>query len=90
METKSRCDPTKLNLKKSVYLVLVVVLGSLVGLLISALVLLWSNLAYGAWVNVMFQVLILAGAISGTFVGPRWWQIIYVEHRRWRRRGDQK
>lgn len=32
-----------------------------------------------------WQYLFLAGgAIGGYFVGKRWWQIVYVEHRHWR------
>ena len=44
-----------------------------------------SGLVYGPIPAILFWVFILVGAVGGFFVGPRWWQIIYVEHRRWRR-----
>jgi hypothetical protein len=43
----------------------------------------WSPLpAYLYW------TLIYAGVIGGFFAGLRWWQIIYVEHRHWRKWKD--
>jgi hypothetical protein len=44
-----------------------------------------SGLVLGPTPVILFWVFVLAGAVGGFFVGPRWWQIIYVERRRWRR-----
>lgn len=31
----------------------------------------------------LFYVLVITGAISGFFLGLRWWRMVYVEHRHW-------
>lgn len=40
----------------------------------------WSPLP-----NYLYWVLIWSGAIGGFFVGLKWWQIVYVEKRHWRK-----
>ena len=45
----------------------------------------WSPLpAYLYW------TLIYAGVIGGFFLGLRWWQMVYVEHRHWKKWGKGK
>lgn len=33
----------------------------------------------------LYWTLIYAGVIGGFFLGLRWWQMVYVEHRHWRK-----
>ena len=33
----------------------------------------------------LFWLLVLTGAIGGFFLGLRWWQMVYVEHRHWKK-----
>lgn len=33
----------------------------------------------------LYWTLIYAGAIGGFFLGLRWWQMVYVEHRHWKK-----
>jgi hypothetical protein len=33
----------------------------------------------------LFWTLIWAGVIGGLYLGLRWWQMVYVEHRHWRK-----
>jgi hypothetical protein len=42
--------------------------------------LVWSPLP-----DYLYWTLIWAGAIGGFFLGLKWWRIVYVEHRHWRR-----
>ena len=35
----------------------------------------------------LFWVLVLSGVIGGFFLGLRWWQMVYVEHRHWKKWG---
>jgi hypothetical protein len=35
----------------------------------------------------LFWVLVFSGVIGGFFLGLRWWQIVYVEKRHWRKLG---
>jgi hypothetical protein len=44
-----------------------------------------AGVIFGPTPVILFLLFVLAGALGGVYVGPRWWQIIYVEHRRWRR-----
>lgn len=33
----------------------------------------------------IFWLFVLGGAVGGFFMGLRWWQMIYVEHRHWKK-----
>jgi hypothetical protein len=33
----------------------------------------------------LFYVLVITGAISGFFLGLRWWKMVYVEKRHWKK-----
>ncbi|HUD08674.1 MAG TPA: hypothetical protein VMQ48_01130 [Candidatus Saccharimonadales bacterium] len=35
----------------------------------------------------LYWTLIYAGVIGGFFLGMRWWQMVYVEHRHWKKWG---
>lgn len=80
-----------MNFKKAVYIFLTMVLGGLLGCLAYGLTTLISPKAM-AFSTILFDILILAGIISGFFLGFRWWRIVYVEHRhwRWKRRNNNK
>ena len=38
----------------------------------------------------LYWTLIYAGVIGGFFLGMRWWQMVYVEHRHWKKWGKGK
>jgi hypothetical protein len=72
----------KMSPKKVVYIILTSILGTLVGFI--AFELLSIRCAtIGLLSFSYFWTLILAGAISGFFLGFRWWRIVYIEHRHW-------
>lgn len=33
----------------------------------------------------LFWLFILTGVVTGFFVGLRWWKMVYVEHRHWKK-----
>lgn len=47
----------------------------------------WEQIFWFVWSplpSYLYWTLIYAGVIGGFFVGLKWWQIVYVEHRHWR------
>lgn len=73
----------KMSPKKMVYIILTILLGSILGCLAYGL----GSIACtktGPLPAPLFWILILTGAVSGYFLGFRWWRIVYIEHRHWR------
>ncbi len=44
------------------------------------------GLVYSPLPAYLFWTLIVTGAAGGFFLGLRWWQLVYVEHKHWRNR----
>ena len=86
-------------MKRKIYIILAIILGILLAVIAEALIekaYINSMLSQGVvpvsagcnnFLPPFLQVLFLvAGAALGYVLGVRWWQIVYVEKRRWRMR----
>ena len=86
-------------MKRKIYIILTIFLGILLGVIIEASIekayinemLSQGTIPESTWRNSCYlppivPVLFLAGgAALGYVLGVRWWQIVYVEKRHWRR-----
>ena len=92
----------KFNFKKTVYVILTMIIGKLLGFMIYGLLSIRfihsmdeSNLPvdYTSILGIihsplparLFWLLVSSGLVSGFFLGLRWWRLVYVEHRHWRK-----
>lgn len=69
--------------KKAFYIALTVILGALLGFIAYGLLSIRCA-EKGLFPTYLFWPLLLAGAVSGFFLGFRWWRMVYIEHRHWR------
>lgn len=90
-------------MKKNIYLLLTTFLGILLGGVVIAFVEKWiinNALSQGALPQAYFYIredgyispylsagILIAGAVFGFLLGRKWWRIVYIEKRHWRKKG---
>ena len=90
----------KNNLKKTIYLILSVILWALISFIVYGILTLMAirnqgcpfldgnihffNLVYSPFPEYVIWLFLFAGAYIGYFIGLRWWQWVYIEKKHWR------
>jgi len=88
-------------MKKKIYIILTTFMGILLGGIVIALIerfMIWNALSQGSLPQSYFYIreygyispflsigILVLSAIFGLLLGYKWWNIVYVEKRRWRK-----